>query len=92
MSTVRALALSALFCTARVAQSCGYCDEDKVSAVYDHAVVARAAATHHEIVFLTFDPGAAGTPQREAAIRRAVAAAGNLPARRARLGAPRYQG
>ena len=32
---------------ASAAHACGYCIEDKIAAVYDHAVVTRAAAQKH---------------------------------------------
>ena len=35
------------------AVACGYCVEDKVAATYDHAVVARARAQGHEVVYLS---------------------------------------
>jgi hypothetical protein len=33
------------------ALACGYCIEDKMAAVYDHAVVTRAIAQGHQVVF-----------------------------------------
>jgi hypothetical protein len=35
-----------------ISYACGVCLEDKVAAVYDHAVVARAARQHHAMVFV----------------------------------------
>lgn len=35
-----------------VTQACGFCIEDKVAAVYDHALVTRAVERGHEVVFL----------------------------------------
>ena len=40
------------------AQACGYCVEDKIAAVYDHAVVSRAAAAKHQVVFMHVDGSA----------------------------------
>ena len=34
-----------------LALACGYCVEDKIAATYDHAVVTRALAKHHHVVF-----------------------------------------
>lgn len=31
--------------------ACGYCIEDKIAAVYDHAVVMRAVTQRHQVVF-----------------------------------------
>jgi hypothetical protein len=35
--------------------ACGYCVEDKVAAVYDHAIVAQARAQAHEVVYLSLE-------------------------------------
>lgn len=35
--------------------ACGVCVEDKVAATYDHAVVTRAGAVHHLVVFGEID-------------------------------------
>lgn len=53
------------------AQACGYCVEDKIAAVYDHAVVSRAVAARHEVVFLHVE----GTATRRA-LEQAANAAG----------------
>ena len=53
------------------AHACGYCVEDKIAAVYDHAVVTRAAAAGHQVVFLHVD----GTATR-LALEQAANAAG----------------
>jgi hypothetical protein len=36
-------------------RACGACDEDKVAATYDHAVVAAAMARHERVVFVAVD-------------------------------------
>lgn len=41
------------------ALACGYCVEDKIAAVYDHAAVTRAAAQKHTVVYFAID-GAIG--------------------------------
>ena len=33
------------------AQACGYCVEDKIAAVYDHASISRARAAKHQVAF-----------------------------------------
>ena len=38
-----------------LAWSCGVCDEDKVAATYDHAIVSRAAAARHTVLFVAID-------------------------------------
>jgi hypothetical protein len=35
--------------------ACGACDEDKVAATYDHAVIDAAIARHHQVVFVAID-------------------------------------
>jgi hypothetical protein len=47
------LVLSATFAAASLA--CGVCVEDKVAATYDHAVVMRAGALRHLVVFGEID-------------------------------------
>jgi hypothetical protein len=36
-------------------RACGACDEDKVAATYDHAVIAAAMARHERVVFVAVD-------------------------------------
>jgi len=50
--------------------ACGACDEDKIAATYDHAVIDRAAARHHQVVFVAIDG-----PVSAAEISRRVGAA-----------------
>lgn len=38
-----------------LAWSCGVCDEDKVAATYDHAVMSRAATARQTVVFVAVD-------------------------------------
>jgi chloramphenicol 3-O-phosphotransferase len=38
-----------------LAWTCGVCDEDKVAATYDHAVISRAAAARQTVVFVAVD-------------------------------------
>jgi hypothetical protein len=60
------LAALAFLFAARDALACGYCVEDKVAAVYDHAVVVRALERRHEVAFLAIE----GTiPQRGDVLR-----------------------
>jgi len=52
---LRALALAALFAAhfgvTGAARACGVCVEDKMAAVYDHAVVTRALSQKHHVAF-----------------------------------------
>ena len=46
------IAIAALLVVAAShAQACGACDEDKIAATYDHAIVERAAARKQLVVF-----------------------------------------
>lgn len=40
---------------ASTAKACGYCIEDKIAAVYDHAVVTRATTQKHQVVFFALE-------------------------------------
>lgn len=46
------------------ALACGHCVEDKIAAVYDHAIVVAATAEKHQVAFFAIDgpaPSDAGT-------------------------------
>ena len=51
----RLLAALILACNAPSALACGYCVEDKMAAVYDHAVVTRALSQKHHVAFFHLD-------------------------------------
>lgn len=67
---LRAAALTALLAVAGAAGACGVCVEDKMAAVYDHAVVTRALAQKHHVAFFhiegTLTPGEAARRALEA--------------------------
>lgn len=44
------------------AWACGACDEDKMAATYDDAVVQQATAAHRAIAFFSLDASGAMTP------------------------------
>ena len=46
--------------------ACGYCVEDKIASVYDHALVTQALAKKHHVAFFHID----GTPAPGDATRR----------------------
>ena len=37
------------------ALACGHCDEDRIAAVYDHALSQRTLALKHQIIFFAWD-------------------------------------
>ena len=58
------------------AMACGHCIEDKVAAVYDHAVITRAMAREHQVVFFSIEgniPTGAGTRRSLEAMVESVA-------------------
>ncbi len=57
--------------------ACGYCIEDKIASVYDHAVVTRATAQKHQVVFFAVEGQMpAGDESRHALEAIAESAAG----------------
>jgi hypothetical protein len=57
------------------ALACGFCIEDKIAAVYDHAVVTRAIAQKHQVVFFAVEgniPPGEGSRRTLAAIVESV--------------------
>ena len=51
----RAVILGALLLGANTALACGVCVEDKMAAVYDHAVIAKALDQKHHVAFFHMD-------------------------------------
>ena len=68
-----ALAATALLAAAQTwnAFACGVCVEDRVAAVYDHAIVVRALERRHEVAFLAIEE----TLPARAELRRSIEAA-----------------
>lgn len=66
----RLLALAFLFASLNT-WGCGYCVEDKIASVYDHALVTRAVGIGHHVAFYHLD----GALAQNAATRRALASA-----------------
>jgi len=61
---------------ASAAQACGYCVEDKIASVYDHALVTRAVGMGHHVAFYHLD----GALARDQATKRALlSAAESIP-------------
>lgn len=61
--------------TSAVALACGHCDEDRIAAVYDHALSQRTLALKHEIIFFAWDgsvPLSADSRQKILALGEAV--------------------
>lgn len=64
---------AALLALSQQSVACGYCVEDKMAAVYDHATVTRALAQKHQIAFFHIE----GALAPGAATKRALEAAAN---------------
>ena len=60
----------------RPAPACEICVEDHVAATYDYAVVARAETAGQKVLFVAIRGRDAGAPRAEAAVRKALVAAG----------------
>lgn len=52
---LRVACLAAALAMGSAAQACGYCVEDKIASVYDHALVTQALAQRRQIVFFHID-------------------------------------
>lgn len=52
------------------ALACGYCVEDRIAAVYDHALTQKAAAGGHAVAYFAWD----GPAERNAALRLKIQA------------------
>ena len=60
--------------TPAASRACGACDEDKVAATYDHAVIDAAIARHQRVVFVAVD----GPVSSEKLAARIAAAASRI--------------
>jgi hypothetical protein len=67
--------------------ACGHCVEDRIAAVYDHALVQRAAATGHRIAYFAWDTKGAHDPALMARIVQAAASAPGVIAGSVRVSA-----
>jgi hypothetical protein len=66
-------ALSAFLAGAGTSNACGVCVEDRVAAVYDHAVLEGAYQRGHAVAFLGIDGGRALDAGQARAVRAALA-------------------
>jgi hypothetical protein len=53
--------------------ACGHCVEDKIAAVYDHAVVTQALKMKHQVLFFAVDGPLPNTEAELQTLQRAVA-------------------
>jgi hypothetical protein len=67
---MRAAAASLLLLVATSATACGHCVEDRIAAVYDHALQQRTAAAKHRIAYFAVE----GSVANNEAMRRGILA------------------
>ena len=67
---MRAIVLAAFLAVSQQALACGYCVEDKMAAVYDHATVTRALAQKHHVVFFHIEGELAPGPATKHTLER----------------------
>jgi hypothetical protein len=65
---MRAALFAALLAVSPGAFACGYCVEDKIAAVYDHASIAKAIGQRHPVVFFAIE----GNLKQDDATRRQI--------------------
>ena len=70
---MRAILLAAALALSQQALACGFCVEDKMAAVYDHAAFTRAIGRKHHVAFFHVD----GTLVPGAATKRALESLAN---------------
>ena len=68
-----ALALG-LACGAGAALACGHCVEDRIAAVYDHALQQKTIATGHQLAYFAWDGPLERSPAARSKILEAVQA------------------
>ena len=64
---------------------CGYCIEDRVAAVYDHAVVAAALDQRHQVAFFAIAGELPASAESRRVLARALAFAQGIDARSLRV-------
>src|SRR4051812_40301615 len=79
------LAAAALSATAGTAAACGYCIEDKIAAVYDHAVVTAAIGQKHQVAFFAVDGPIPAEAQARTALQTALSLSRGIDAGSLRL-------
>ena len=82
-----AFVLAAALALSLSAFACEICVEDQVAATYDHAVVAKAEATGHFILFTAVRGKTAGAARSEATIRWAIASVAGVDRKSIRFSA-----
>lgn len=82
---MRAILLAALVALSAPALACGFCVEDKMAAVYDHAVVTQALAQKHQVAFFHIDGSLTPGPAAKRALEEVANAASGVDRGSARV-------
>lgn len=75
---MRRLLATLLVALPAAALGCGYCVEDKIASVYDHAAVAKALGERHHIVYFHVDGPLGKDGRTKKAIEAAAASTGGV--------------
>jgi hypothetical protein len=67
------------------ALACGFCVEDKIAAVYDHALLTQALARGHHVAFFAIDGALDANSAQKSGIERAAAKAAGVDAKSIRV-------
>jgi hypothetical protein len=73
---------------ARDVLACGYCVEDKMAAVYDHAIVVRALDRRHEMAFFAIEGALAENSRLSLEIQNALESTRGVDRGSARVSLP----
>lgn len=72
-ATSRLAALLLAFSLSSAALACGYCIEDRIAAVYDHAQVTAALVAHRHVAYVAVQGNIADADTTRAALAQALA-------------------
>ena len=82
---MRRLLAAALLASSSAALACGYCVEDKVASVYDHAAITRALGQKHHVVFFHVEGPLPTALPAQRALQQAIASSSGVDAGSVRL-------
>jgi hypothetical protein len=82
---MRHLLAAALLGCSSAAFACGYCVEDKVASVYDHAAITQALALKHHVVFFHLEGALPTSLPAQRTLQQTIASSAGVDAGSARL-------
>ncbi len=77
--------MAAILSASLPASGCGFCEEDRVAAVYDHGVITQALDRHHQIAFLAIEGKLPEAGQARRVIANALKSAPGIDAQSLRV-------